>query len=140
MRNQAENQFTLAARITSVDQANHIFALDQFVQHLQARLGFRNRVQVKVGWQHGQVGKTPFAALHFKLVGRLDFHQMANGRRQHVLVAFKVIVVFGETTDGARNVGGHGGFFRDDQFFGVFATQLVQLVGVCNFKALCAEV
>ena len=70
--NQAKNQLSFAARVARIDQCVHIFALGQLDHRVQAGFGLVHRLQIKVRRNHGQVGKTPFAAFDVKLFGRLN--------------------------------------------------------------------
>jgi len=117
LRDQAEDQFPFAPRVAGVDQAGDILALDQAVQHLQARFGLGNGAQVEMRGDHRQVGEAPFAALDLVLVRGGDLDQVAHGRRQHVLVVLEVLVVLGKPPEGTRNVGCHRRLFRDDEGF-----------------------
>ena len=118
---QAKDQLTLAARVAGVDQGAHVFALGEFDHRVQARFGFVDRLQIKEGRQHRQVGKAPFAALHIELLGRGDFHQMAHGRGDHIALVLKVIVVFLELAhhrcQSTHDVLGHRGLLGNDQCF-----------------------
>jgi hypothetical protein len=91
---QPKDQLALAARVTGVDERGHVFALGQLHHGAQARLGFVDGLQIKVRRQHGQVGKAPLAALHVKFFGGGNFHQVAHGRRDHVAVVLKMVVMF----------------------------------------------
>ena len=53
----AEDQFPLAARVTGIDQADHVFAFDQAGQQAQAVCGLFNRIEREVRGNHRQVGK-----------------------------------------------------------------------------------
>lgn len=97
LRDQAENEFAFATRVTGINNSGDILALDQLVQQFQSRLGSRDGVQRKVRRDHGQMVETPFAALDFIFFRRVDFNEVADSRRQDVLVRLKVIIA-GETT------------------------------------------
>jgi hypothetical protein len=118
LRDQAEDQFALAPRVTGVDQAGHVLALDQAREHLQARFGLGDRAQVEVRRDHRQVSEAPFAALDFVFVGRGDLDQVANRRRKDEVVAFVVLVVLGEATQRARDISGDRRFFGNDESLG----------------------
>jgi hypothetical protein len=45
----------------------------------------------------------------------LEFHQMADGRRDDVFVVFVVIALLGDFAEGAREVGRDGGLLGDDK-------------------------
>jgi hypothetical protein len=62
-----------------------------------------------------QVGKGPFAFLHFELFRDRDLEQMTDGGRKHVSIAFVIIVHFLEAPQGLGNIGRHGRLLRDDQ-------------------------
>ena len=57
LNNQPEDQFALASRVTGIDDCTDIFALEQFVQQLQARFGFLYGIEREIRWNHRQVGK-----------------------------------------------------------------------------------
>ena len=109
-----EDQLAFAARVTGVDQAADIFALDELGEELEPSLGLLNRLQVKVRWNHRQVCKRPFAALDLELVRHGDFDQVADGGGQHKVVVFKVIVVLFKSAQHARDIAGHGRFLGDN--------------------------
>ena len=123
---QPENQFPFAPRVTGVDQLGHVLALGLLHHRVQARLGLVHRLQVEVRRNHRQVGKAPLAALDVVLLGRLDFHQVADGTGDDVALILEVIVVLGELAgngrEGAHDVLCDGGFLCDDESFahGVF--------------------
>ena len=62
----------------------------------------------------------PFAALDLLLLGHADLEQVADRRREHVAVALEIIGVPREAAQRARDVGGDGGLFGNDQMFGQF--------------------
>jgi hypothetical protein len=74
LRDQAENQLALAPGIAGVDQAGHVLALDQLVQHLKARLGLGDRVQRKMRRDHRQMGEGPLAAFDVVFFRHRDFN------------------------------------------------------------------
>ena len=92
LNDQAEDQLTLAARVTGIDQVRHVLAADQLDQRIQAALDLVDRVQVEMRRYHRQVGKTPFAALDVEFIRRLDLDQMANRRADHIAVALEIFV------------------------------------------------
>ena len=116
--NVIEDQLTLAPRVTGVHQAIDILALDQLVEHLEARFGLLDRLQREVRRNDRQVGEGPFATLDLELLRTGQFQQVTDGRGKHVLLAFEVVVVFGEAAQRPRNIGGDRGFFGNDQLFG----------------------
>jgi hypothetical protein len=61
--------------------------------------------------------ESPFAALHFGAFRRANREQVSDGGRKDVIVALKVIIVLGETTERLRDVGRHRRLFRDDERF-----------------------
>ena len=95
-----------------------VLALDQAVQHLQARLGLGDRVQREVRRNHRQVGEAPLAALDVVLFRHRDFQQVADGRRQHVLVGLEILIVLGEAAQRLGDVVRDGGLLGDDEGFG----------------------
>ncbi len=117
LRDQAEDQLALAPRVACVDQTVDILALDQLRQHLQARLAFRDRIQIEMGRDDGQMREAPFAALDFVFLGRGDFEQVADRRRQHVFVALVVFVMLGKAAQSTRDVVRDRRLFRNDECF-----------------------
>ena len=90
---QAEDQLPFAARVTGVDDFGHVLALGLLDHRVQAALGLVHGLEVKVRRNHGQVGKAPLAALHVKLLGGLDLHQVAHGAGDHIAVVLEVVFV-----------------------------------------------
>ncbi len=118
LRNQPENQFAFAPRVAGIDQLRDVLALDQLVQDFQARLGFRNRIQVKVRRNHRQMRERPFASLDVVFFRHGDFYQMADCGRQHVLVRFKVLIVLGKAAERLRDIVRDRGLLCDDESLG----------------------
>ncbi len=118
LRDQAENQFAFTPGVAGVDQRADILALDQLVEHLQARFGLGDRIQRKMRRDHRQVGERPFAALDVVFFRHGDFQQMADRRRQHVLVGFKVLIVLGKAAERLRDIVRDRWLLGDDESFG----------------------
>ena len=100
--NEAEDQFTLAARVTGVDQGAHVFALGLLDHGVQSGLGLVDGLQVEVGRDDGQMGKAPFAAFHVKFLGCLNFNQVAHRAGHHIGFTLKVVLVFFKFTRNRR--------------------------------------
>ncbi|MPN26277.1 hypothetical protein SDC9_173701 [bioreactor metagenome] len=66
-------------------------------------------------WDHRQMGKGPFAALDFVFLGHGQFEQVADGRRQHVVLRLEVVLFLGEAAQRTGDILCDRGFFRDDQ-------------------------
>ncbi len=113
--NVAEDQFALATRVAGIDQARDVLALDQAGQQPEPLLGSFDRIQGEMRRDHRQVGEAPLAALDVVFLGYGQFQQVADRRRQDVVVAFKVVAGARETAQGLGNVLRHGGFFGDDE-------------------------
>jgi len=64
------------------------------------------------------VGETPLAALDFILFGTGDFQQMADRRRQHIVVGLVVIGRLFEAAQRLGNIQGNGGLLGNNQGFG----------------------
>ena len=111
----AKNEFALASRVAGVDQAIDIFALQQPLQRLQPIFGFLDGSQCEVRRYRRQMIEGPLTAFDFLFFRHGDFHQMADRGRQHVIVAFKEVFLFGEPAQRLGNIVGNGGFFGDDQ-------------------------
>jgi hypothetical protein len=79
---ETEDQLPLAARVTGVDQAGDVLALDQAGEQLEPVLGLLDRVECEVRRNDRQVGEGPFAALDLEFLGHGQLEQMTDGRRQ----------------------------------------------------------
>ncbi len=117
LRNQAEDQFTFAARVACVNQGGDVLALDQLVQHLEPRFSLGDRVQCKVRRDHRQMGESPFAALDVVFFRHGDFQQVTHCGRQHVVVGFEILIVLAEAAKGFRDVVRDRRFLSDDEGF-----------------------
>ena len=62
--------------------------------------------------------KRPLAAFDLLLLGHADLEQVPNRGGDDVLVALEVVVVARESAQRARDVGGDGGLFGDDEGLG----------------------
>src|SRR5690606_8859794 len=84
-------------------------------------LGLVDGLELEVGRQHGQVGKTPLATLDVELLGRSDFDQVAHRRGDDVVLVLEVVVVLVELARHRRerthDVLRHGGLLGNDQCF-----------------------
>ena len=118
LRDVAEDELALAARVAGVDERVDVLALDELQQRLQPVLVLLDRLQLELRRDRRQVRERPLAALDLLLFGHADLEQMADRRRQHVAVALEVVVVAREAAERARDVGGDGGLFGDDQRLG----------------------
>ena len=115
LRNQAENQLAFAPGVTCVDQGRDILALDQLVEHLEARLGLGDRIERKVRRNHRQMGEGPFAALDIVFFRNRDFQQVADRGGQDVFVGFKVLIVLGEAAERLRDIVRDRRFLSNDE-------------------------
>ena len=59
----------------------------------------------------------PLAALHFFLFRHAELEQMSDRRRQDIAIALVVVVVARKATERARDIGGDGRLFGNDQTF-----------------------
>ena len=137
---QAEDQLTLAARVTGVDQAAHVLALGQLDHRGQARLGLVDGLQIEIGRQHRQMGKAPLPALDVELLGRSDLHQVTHCRGDHVGLVLEMVIVLVELArhrgERAHDVLGHGWLFGNDQRFGdTFVFHLYNLLSRAHAPA-----
>ena len=114
LHDQAENQFTLTTSIASIDQGADIFALDQAGQQLKPVFGLDDWPQRKLLRYHRQIGKRPLTALDLVLLGRGNFEQMADRRRQHILLALEVIALARKAAQRPRDIGSNGRLFSND--------------------------
>ena len=80
LHNQPEDQLTLAARVTGINDAADVFTLEQLVQQLQARFGFLDRVEREMRRDHRQVGERPFAPLDVVFFRRRYLDQVTDRR------------------------------------------------------------
>jgi len=102
LHDEAEDQFALAPGVAGVDDGRHVLALDELDDGVQPRLGLVDGRQVEVGRHHRQMGKAPLAALDVVFLGRLDLHQVADGRGDDVALVLEVV---GELFELARHRG-----------------------------------
>ncbi len=114
----AEDQLALAPGVAGVDHAGDVFAFEQLQQQLEPVLGALDRLDVEVRRDHRQVRERPLAAFHLYAFRGDEFEQMADGGGQYILPALEIIAVAGEAAQCARNVGGNGGLFGNDEFLG----------------------
>jgi hypothetical protein len=91
--NQTEDQLTLAPGVAGVHQLVDILAFGQFDHGVEPGFGFVHRLEFKVGRDHRQMGKTPFATFHVIRLGGLDFHQVSDSAGDHKGLVLKVLVV-----------------------------------------------
>ena len=112
-----ENQFAFPPGIAGVDQGIDVLAFNEPDEQLQPRLVSFNRLEVEMRRDDRQMREGPFAALHLVTFGHGQFEQMADGRRQHVLVALVVIVLLLETAERFGDIAGDGRFLGNDQRF-----------------------
>ncbi len=77
-----------------------------------------------MGRNRRQVGKAPFAAFDIVFLRHGEFEQVADGRREHIVLALEIITrafeFFARATQRLGNVLGDGGFFSDDELLGHF--------------------
>ncbi len=112
-----ENQFTFAPGVARIHDGADILALDELDQNFQPRLILFDGEQIKVRRNDGQVGERPFAALHLELFRHGDGEQMADRRRDDVLVIFVEVRVLLKLAERLGNVPGDRRFFGDDECF-----------------------
>ena len=112
-----EDEFAFTSRVTGVDQAIDILAAEQLLQHLEARCGFLDGLQIKVGRNDGEVGESPLATFDFEFFRADQRQQVTNGRRQDVIIAFVVVVMLGKATERLGNIQCDRRFLGDDQLF-----------------------
>src|SRR5205814_10577185 len=63
----------------------------------------------------GKMAERPFDALYLPLRRDANLDQMTNRGRQHVGIAFEVVVVLRKASQHACDIRGHRGFFRNDE-------------------------
>ena len=73
---------------------------------------------VKMRRNRRQMREGPLAALDLLLLRHADLEQVADRRRQDVTIALEVVVVAREAAQRARDVGGDGRLFGNDQALG----------------------
>ena len=113
--NQPEDEFAFSPGVAGVDQGVDILALDQAGEQFETVGALVDRAQVEMRWNDGKVGERPFSALDLELLRRGDLDQMADRGRQHELITFVEVTLFGETAEGLCNVRGDRGLLGDDQ-------------------------
>ena len=114
----AEDQLTLASRIACIDKTRYVLTLDQLREELQAGSRLRDRLQLELRRNEGQMDKRPLAALHIVFLRNSKLQQMSYGTRHNVLITLEIISSFGldplHAADHFLQVGRDGGFFSDD--------------------------
>jgi hypothetical protein len=115
LRDVAEDQFAFAARVAGVDQAGDVLALDQPGQQLEPVLGLLDGIEREMRRNHRQMGEAPLAALDVVFLRHGQFQQVADRRRQYVVVIFEVVAGARETAQSLGNVLRHRGLFGDDE-------------------------
>ena len=113
----AENQLPFAPGIAGVDQSTDVLALDQAQQQIEALRVALDGGQCEMRRNNRQVRERPFSALHLELLWHYELEQVANRRREHIVIAFEIVALARETAQRARDVGGDGGLFCNDQTF-----------------------
>jgi hypothetical protein len=113
-----EDQLALAARVTGVDQAVHILALDQLGQQLEAVLGLLDGGQGEMGRDDRQMGEGPFAPLDLVFLGHRQFQQVADGGGEHVVLGLEVVLFLVEAAQHAGDVLGDRRLLGNDELFG----------------------
>ena len=115
--NVAENQFAFAPGVAGIDQRVHVGAFDQFFEDPEPRLALLDRQQIKMRRDDRQMLERPFAARGLDAFRRHDGEQMADRRRNDILVAFVEVFHFLESAERLGDVAGDGRFLRDDESF-----------------------
>lgn len=113
----AENQLPFPSRVTGIDDAADILALDQLGQQLEPVFRALYGAQIEMRRQHWQMRERPLASFHFVFFRRDEFQQMTDRRGQHEAVALVIVAVAGEAAQRAGDVGRHGRFFGNDETF-----------------------
>ena len=66
---------------------------------------------------HGKVGEAPLAAFDFIVFRRADFDEVANRRRDDIIVVLEVLVMLGKAAQRPCDVVRDGRFLGNDQSF-----------------------
>ena len=110
-----EDQLPFAARVTGVDEAVHILALDQLGEKLEAVLGLLDGLQGEAGRDDGQVGKGPLAPFHLVFLRHCQFQQVADGGGQYEVIGLEEVLLLLEAPQGPGNILGHRWLLGDDE-------------------------
>ena len=83
---------------------------------VEALLGVLDRLQAEFLRDDGQRLQPPEAVLFLvDVLGHQEFHEVPDRRGDHILVVFEVVALLGDLAQGAREIGGHGRLFGDDE-------------------------
>ena len=114
---QLKDQLAFAAGVTGVDQRVDILSLDQPGEQLQTVGTLVDRLEIEVRRNDRQIGERPFASLDVELLRCGDLDQMADRRRQQVVIAFEIIALFGEPAERSRDIRCDRRLLGNDQGF-----------------------
>ena len=88
----AENQFSLPAGVTGIDDSVDVLCAEQAHQHLQPRLALGDRLEIKVGGDMGQFVEGPLAALDVLILRNDQLQQVAHCGGNKVFVVLKKVL------------------------------------------------
>ena len=110
----AEDQLPFPPGVTRVDERRHVFAFDQFREDFQARLAFLDGLEVEMRRDDRQAFERPLAPHGLDARRGHDGEQMADGRRDHVLLVLEVVIHPLKSTQRFGDIAGDGRLLRDD--------------------------
>ena len=128
------DQLALAAGVAGVDDQFDVFAGEQFFKMREALLGGFDGFQAEFLGDDRQHLQAPEAVFLFiNVFGHLEFHEMADGRGNHVFIIFVVVAGFRDFAKGTGEIGRHRRLLRDDECLHLSRERLRGARG--NFKA-----
>ena len=111
-----EDQLALPTGVAGVDDLGDVLSGEEFLELVETVFGFLDRLEAKFLGNDRQGLEPPEAIeLLVDVLGHLQFHQVAHRRGNHVFVVLKMVALFRNFAEGARQVGSHAGLFGDDQ-------------------------
>ena len=114
----AENQFAFAPGVAGIDQIGNVFALDEPLELIKARLRFLDRLQGELVRNDREIRETPFPPLHIQLARETELDEVTDRGRDDVVLVLEVVLDFFEATERASEIVRDAGFLGDDERFG----------------------
>ena len=109
-----EDEFTLASGIAGVDHTLDILSLELLLELLELLFGGRDRLELELGWDNGEIGEFPSLEFLVEIVGHVKLDQMPDGTIDHPFLIFKEIVVLWNVSQYASEITSHTWLFGDD--------------------------
>ena len=109
-----EDEFTLASGIAGIDHSLDILSLELLLELLELLFGGRDRLELELGRDNGEIGKFPSLQFLVEIVGHVKLDQMPDGTIDHPFLIFKEIVIFWNVSQYASEITSHTWLFGDD--------------------------